>query len=115
MPAVDPFSASFVPFVPRDKPIRDTTLRAIDQNAGSAIEPSTTILPKPRRYKDELPATFYVPPYSHGRSVSSASIDTLESLALEPGRAVSQVGSDQWMHDEVSQCLYLAKGDLDVK
>ena len=114
MPAVDPFSASFVPWVARDKPIRDTTLRVIDQNAGTATE-SSTALPKPRRYKDTLPTTFYVPPYSHSRSVSSASIDTFDSLALETGRAVSQVGSDQWMHDEVSQCLYLAKGDLDVK
>jgi hypothetical protein len=113
MPAVDPFSASFRPFVAREKPVRDSALRTIDQNAGTAPLDSTSTLPKPRRYKDDLPVTFYVPPYSHGRSSSSASIETFDSLALE--RSGPQVGSDQWMHDEVSQCLYISKGDLDVR
>lgn len=113
MPAVDPFSASFRPFVTRDKPVRDSTLRAVDLNAGTAPSESPSTLPKPRRYKDTLPATFYVPPYSHGRSASSASVNTLDSLTLE--HSSPAIGSDEWMQDEVSQCLYTSKGDLDVK
>jgi hypothetical protein len=119
MPAVDPFSASFRPFVSRDKTSadrigRDTPLQSIDQNAASNSDNST--LPKARRYKDELPLKYYEPPYRHTRDSSAASIDRLDILYLEKrSQDDVEVGSDTWMENEVSQCLYTSKGALDVK
>jgi hypothetical protein len=112
MPAVDPFSASFRPFVSRDKPDRRDVLQPIDRNTGTSSNPAP--LPKPRKYKDELPQKYYEPPYRHGRTGSTASLD-FESLALETRQNDEEIGSDHWMNVEVTRCLENSKGALDVK
>lgn len=115
MPAVDPFSASFRPFVSRDKPDRTgrDVLQPIDRNTASNSTTSAP-LPKPRKYKDELPQKYYEPPYRHGRSGSTASLD-FESLALETRHNAEEIGSDHWMNVEVTRCLETSTGVLDVK
>jgi len=113
MPAVDPFSASFRPFVSRDKPDRRDALQPIDRNTGTSSSNSAP-LPKPRKYKDELPQKYYEPPYRHGRTGSTASLD-FESLALETRQNDEEIGSDHWMNVEVTRCLEDSKGALDVK
>jgi hypothetical protein len=112
MPAVDPFSASFRPFISRDKPDRRDVLQPIDRNTGTSSNPAP--LPKPRKYKDELPQKYYEPPYRHGRTGSTASLD-FESLALETRQNDEEIGSDHWMNVEVTRCLENSKGALDVK
>jgi hypothetical protein len=112
MPAVDPFSASFRPFVSRDKPDRRDVLQPIDRNTGTSS--NSAPLPKPRKYKDELPQKYYEPPYRHGRTGSTASLD-FESLALETRQNDEEIGSDHWMNVEVTRCLENSKGTLDVK
>jgi hypothetical protein len=119
MPAVDPFSASFRPFVSRDKADRSgrDVLQPIDRNTNGTtplISFSSAPLPKPRKYKDELPQKYYEPPYRHGRTGSTASLD-FESLALETKHNDIEIGSDHWMDVEVTRCLENSKGALDVK
>jgi hypothetical protein len=129
MPAVDPFSALFRPFTPREKvPAERTTtthngrdsatvLQPVDQNTIST--PNTTVvdtlnLPKPRKYKDELPVTFYEPAYRHTRTTSTAALDS-EQQALQTNSSAAEVGSDAWMDQQVTRCLDISKGDLDIK
>jgi hypothetical protein len=127
MPAVDPFSALFRPFIPRDKVPAEkatssgrdsaTVLQPIEQN--TIPTPNTTVvdtssLPKPRKYKDELPATFYEPAYRHTRTTSTAALDS-EQQALQTNSSAAEVGSDAWMDQQVTRCLDTSKGDLDIK
>ena len=114
MPAVDPFSASFRPFVSRDKTDRRDVLQPIDSNTPGTSSSNAAPLPKPRKYKDELPQKYYEPPYRHGRTGSTASLD-FESLALETRQNDEEIGSDHWMNVEVTRCLENSKGALDVK
>ena len=129
MPAVDPFSASFRPFTPRDKvPAEKTTttntgrdsttvLQPIDQNTLPTPHPAvvdTSNLSKPRKYKDELPVKFYEPAYRRTRTASTTSLD-FEQLALPSFSSTAEVGSDAWMDIQVTRCLETSKGDLDVK
>jgi len=118
MPAVDPFSASFRPFVSRDKVDRRDVLQPIDRNTTTGTTPlgpsSSAPLPKPRKYRDELPQKYYEPPYRHGRDGSIASLD-FESLALETRHHDGEIGSDHWMDMEITRCLDNSMGALDVK
>jgi hypothetical protein len=119
MPAVDPFSASFRPFEFRDKADRTgrDVLQPIDRNTPGTTPLTATSsapLPKPRKYKDELPKKYYEPPYRHGRNGSTASLD-IESLVLETRNNEPEIGSDHWMNVEVTRCLETSTGALDFK
>jgi hypothetical protein len=123
MPAVDPFSASARPYISHDftavdRHARNSTLQSIDPNTsalrGSPDGSSSTT----RVYKDPLPkAELHVPLWSHTRSPSSASINRLDALSLEssPRRQIAEVGSDEWMGNEISRCLDAAKAELEIK
>lgn len=124
MPAVDPLSATARPFVPHEFSSLDrlqrpaaTALQKIDQNASSLCTP-TGETSRLRVYKDALPpSSLYAPPYAHWRSSSSSSIDNIDRLNLEssPKRSTCEVGSDDWMSNEISRCLDTAKAELDIK
>ena len=122
MPALDPFSASSRPMKPFDslpsEPLRfAATLRPIDQNADAG--PSSK-LPKPKKYKDDIPEVFPLPAYSHSprasydmRYLSSA----LDLSAGGYGKRSEQalIGGDAWMQDRVAQCVDSANGVLDIR
>lgn len=123
MPAVDPLSASARPFIPHefaalDRVGRGGTLQRIDQNATDTLSLPSDPQLKQRVYKDSLPPpAAHSSPYWHWRTSSSTSINDLEQIHLHasPVPSAVQVGSDQWMDDEVSRCLVMAKADLDIK
>lgn len=122
MPAVDPLSASARPFVTHEFVSLDrasrTTLQKLDQNATVTRSSSGEVNSKTRIYKDSLPSPSQnIPPYTHWRTASSTSLQDFEQINLHtnPRSSVVDVGSDQWMDDEVSRCLVAAKADLDIK
>lgn len=123
MPAVDPLSASARPYIPHDftavdRHVRNSTLQSIEPNSVTFSGSPNNSSPTGRVYKDRLPqAELHVPLWSHLRSPSAASIDRLDALSLEssPRRQVAEIGSDEWMGNEISRCLDAAKADLDIK
>ena len=123
MPAVDPFSASARPYISHDstavdRAVRTSTLQNIDPNSVPVRASPNTSSPSGRIYKDQLPQTeLHVPLWNHLRSPSVASIDRLDALCLEssPRRQVVEVGSDEWMGNEISRCLDAARAELEIK
>jgi len=122
MPALDPFSASSRPMRPFDslpsEPLRfAATLRPIDQNADAG--PSSK-LPKPKKYKDDIPAVFPLPVYSHSPKASYDMRYLSSALDLSTGvynkrDEQTQIGGDAWMQERVAQCVDSAKGVLDIR
>jgi len=119
MPAVDPFSAAFVPIRDFDsipsKPLPfAATLLPIDQNALAAISTQEAIrLPKPRKpYRDAIPEARPSSPYAHVRTIS---LDLeVTGQALDHSAAVA-VGTDEWMRRTIESCVDSSKGVLDLK
>ena len=81
------------------------TLQPIDLNFGSPSK-----LPKPKLHKEPIPQVF-PPPQYHSRHASTTSLKDFGELSLEP----KDVGSDEWMQQEVARCVDEANGKLDIK
>lgn len=118
MPAVDPFSAAFVPMrnfdgVPSAPLPFAATLLPINPNTlSSASSQDSFRLPKPRKpYKDTIPREAPSSPYNSRHSVFDlgAAVQALDYANFD------QVGSDEWMQRKVEQCVDASKGVLDLR